>query len=223
MKLIEYPDRDMLALDVANALADDLTTRLLHHDHASLAVPGGTTPGPVFDALSGAALDWARVHVLPTDERWVPPDHPRSNEKLIRERLLTEKAASASFVPLYRADTPPDAAIDMLTNELEDELPLSILVLGMGGDMHTASLFPGAPGLSEALASDADAVAILRPAGQPELRVSLTAPVLTGALSTHLIVTGDEKRAALERAAHLPPEEAPVALVLETAIIHWAA
>ena len=100
MNFIEYADRDMLAIDLANTLAGELETALLHHETVSFAVPGGSTPGPVFDALCAANVDWERVHVFATDERWVPEDNTRSNARLIRERLLVNRAAAAAGKPL---------------------------------------------------------------------------------------------------------------------------
>lgn len=222
MNLIEYSDEDMLAIGLANVLVGQLENTLFNNERASFAVPGGTTPGPVFDAMSGVNLDWSRVHVLPTDERWVPEDHDRSNARLIRSRLLTDRAAGARFISLYREGVTPEMAAPVIAEELEAELPISVLLLGMGGDMHTASLFPGAPGLLEALAGDAPAVAVLRPENQPEPRISLTARALEGAMSKHLVITGAAKREALERAMRLPPEEAPVQAVLGDITVHWA-
>ncbi|WP_109464825.1 6-phosphogluconolactonase [Albibacillus kandeliae] len=222
MNLIEYSDEDMLAIGLANVLVGQLENTLFNNERASFAVPGGTTPGPVFDAMSGVNLDWSRVHVLPTDERWVPEDHDRSNARLIRSRLLTDRAAGARFISLYREGVTPEMAALVIAEELEAELPISVLLLGMGGDMHTASLFPGAPGLLEALAGDAPAVAVLRPETQPEPRISLTARALEGAMSKHLVITGAAKREALERAMRLPPEEAPVQAVLGDITVHWA-
>ena len=95
MSLEAYPDREILAMDVADKLASELRVALDHSDVVALAVAGGTTPGPVFDVLSAVDLDWSRVRVMPTDERWVAPDSERSNEKLIRERLLVGRAAQA--------------------------------------------------------------------------------------------------------------------------------
>ena len=222
MNIQEYADRDMLAIDVANELAGELEAALLHDDTVALAVPGGTTPGPVFDVLCAADLDWARIRVLPTDERCVPADSDRSNERLIRERLLTNRASVAQYVPLYVPGAAPEDALPEIESLIAPVLPLSVLVLGMGGDMHTASLFPGMQGLAEALDSNAPTLAVARTDVQPEPRITLTAPVLDGALSKHLIIFGAEKREALEKAMSLPPEEAPIAAVLGGMTVHWA-
>lgn len=222
MKLIEYADRDMLAIDLANVLAGQLETALLHHDTVSFAVPGGTTPGPVFDALCAANLDWERVHVLPTDERWVAPDHDRSNAWLIGRHLLTNRAAAARFLPLYAPSERPEAVLPEIEAMIAPELPLSVLLLGMGRDGHVASLFPDAPELAAALATSAPPLAVLRPKSQPEPRISLTAPVLDGALRKNLVIYGADKRIVLERAMHLDPEEAPVAAILDDTTVHWA-
>ena len=221
MNVIEYPDRDLLAMDVGNTLAGDLKNCLLRHEWASFAVPGGTTPGPIYDVLCAADLDWARVHVMLTDERWVPEGHERSNAGLLKERLLTERAAAATFLPFYVDGKAPDQAVAALSERLAPEMPISLLLLGMGTDMHTASLFPGAKGLTEALAPDAAAVMPIRAEGQ-EPRVTLTLPALNGAMTQHLVIFGSEKRAALERAMALPPEEAPVGAGLQDMNIHWA-
>lgn len=223
MKMIEYADREMLTMNVAHALAGELRNCLLSHDSVSFAVPGGTTPGPIFDLMQGADLDWSRVHVLLTDERWVDEDNSHSNAGLVRARLLTGPAGRARFIPFYRQGMTAKAGAAAAAEALQDELPLSLLLLGMGADMHTASLFPGAPGLAEALAETAPLLCPVRPAGQDMDRVTLPAHVLRGAMATHLVIFGDDKRAAVERAQSLPPEEAPVSVVLNTATVHWAA
>ena len=222
MNIQEYADRDMLAIDVANVLAGELEAALLHHDAVSLAVPGGTTPGPVFDGLCAADLEWDRVHILPTDERCVPGDHDRSNERLIRERLLTNRASVAQYIPLYVPGKEPEDVLPEIESLINPVLPLSVLVLGMGEDMHTASLFPGMDGLKAALDSHAPTLAVARTDVQPEARITLSAQVLDGALSKHLIIFGSAKRDALERAMSLPPEDAPIAAVLGGMSVHWA-
>ncbi len=223
MNIIEYADRDMAAIDIANVLAGTLEAALLHEDHVSFAVPGGSTPGPVFDSLCAADLDWARVHVFPTDERWVAQDDPRSNAGLIAGRLLTSRAGAATLLPLYAPADDPEEVLAEIESQLVPELPVSVLLLGMGEDMHTASLFAGAPGVADALISDAPILAVTRPDDQPEARVTLTARVLDGALSKHLVIFGEAKRAALEKALDMPPEQAPINAVLSGMTVHWAA
>jgi 6-phosphogluconolactonase len=222
MNLVEYPDRDLMMFSLCDKLASDLGNALRQNDRASLCVPGGTTPGPVFDILSDLKLDWDRVTVFLNDERWVPEDHERSNAALVRRRLLTGRAAAATFVPLY-ADTPePEAAMERLATALSPHLPISVLLLGMGADMHTASLFPGADRLAEALAPDAPILLPMRAEAAGEPRVTLTARVLNDAMAIHLMITGEDKLAALRRAETLPVEEAPVKAVLANATVHWA-
>jgi 6-phosphogluconolactonase len=192
------------------------------NDFASLAVPGGTTPGPVFDTLSAVDLDWARVQVMLTDERWVSEDSPRSNTRLLRERLLVDRAARANLVALHLDAPEPEDRMGDIAAAVEAVLPLSVVLLGMGGDMHTASLFPGADRLEEALAPGAPAVMALRAPGAPEPRITLTARVLDAAFSKHVVILGREKRAALERAAQLTPMEAPIRAVWTDLTVHWA-
>ncbi len=222
-EFLDYADRDMLAMDLANQLAGDLRSALRHEERVVLAVPGGTSPGPMFDDLCAVDLDWARVDVLLTDERWVPNDHDRSNTRLLRERLLVDKAAKARLLPLYADDMDCDAGAASLANTIRDELPIGVLLLGMGADRHTASLFPGADRLAEGLSPRAPILLPMRAPDAPEPRVTLTAPVLNGALRKHLLIMGDDKRAALESARGMKPEDAPINAVISGAKVHWAA
>ncbi|MHA7886573.1 MULTISPECIES: 6-phosphogluconolactonase [Roseicyclus] len=222
MELIAYPDRELLMLGLADRLTGELAGALRVAERVSFSVPGGTTPGPVFDVLSEQALDWDRVSVVLNDERWVPEDSPRSNTALLKKRLLVSRASAATLIPLYAEAPAPEDRLAELSEGLEGHLPLSVLLLGMGADMHTASLFPGADNLAAALADDAPPLMAMRAEGAGEPRITLTAPVLKGALGTHVLITGAEKRAALERALTLPVEEAPVRAVLGGATVHWA-
>jgi len=221
MKLIEYPDAEMMMMQLADTLAGELKNALLVQDHVSFAVPGGTTPGPIFDSLCAVDLDWSRVHVMLTDERWVPETSDRSNTRLLRQRLLIENAAAAQYVPLYADAETPEEKLPALAEALTPELPLSVVLLGMGADMHTASIFPGADQLDLALNGD-DRLVAMRAPGAPEPRITLSAQVLKAAISRHLVIVGGEKRAAFERAQHLTPEEAPVAAILNGTTVHWA-
>jgi 6-phosphogluconolactonase len=222
VKFVEYPDRELMMLSLADAIAGELGGFLRREGRASLCVPGGTTPGPVFDTLAGVDLDWANVAVFLNDERWVPDESPRSNTRLLRERLLVGRAAKARLVPLFADAAQPEDRLEELSAGLAPYLPISVLLLGMGADMHTASLFPGADRLAEALLDQAPILMALRADAAGEPRITLTAPVLKGAMTTHILITGPEKRTALERARGLTPAEAPVRAVLANATVHWA-
>ena len=221
MMLQVYPTRESLMTGLAQLIATQLRAALAKGP-ATLSVPGGTTPGPVFDTLSGVDLDWAHVAVMLNDERWVPEDSPRSNTRLLRERLLRGPAAAAHLVPLYAPTEAPEESLGALAAGIVPHLPISVLLLGMGADMHTASLFPGADRLAEALSPQAPPLMALRADAAEEPRITLTLPVLRAAMHVHILVTGAEKRAALDRAQSLPPEQAPVRAMLDQATIHWA-
>ena len=218
----EYPDREMMMLGLANILAGELAAFTRREGRASFCVPGGTTPGPIFDTLSGVDLDWQNISVFLNDERWVPATNPRSNTTLIRQRLIRGRAAGANLVPLYANTAAPEDSLDALSAGIAPHLPISVLLLGMGSDMHTASLFPGADRLAEGLAHDAPILLPMRAEAAGEPRVTLTARVLKDAMSCHILITGPEKRAALERAQGLTELEAPVKTVLANATVHWA-
>lgn len=222
MNLETYPDRDLMMLRLADLIAGQLGDFLRREGSATFSVPGGTTPGPIFDTLSGVDLDWANVAVILNDERWVPESSDRSNTRLVRERLLRGRAAQARLVPLYAPAETPEEMLEALADGIRPHLPISVLLLGMGVDMHTASLFPGADRLEEALAPDAPILMALRAEAAGEPRVTLTAPVLREAFNIHILITGEEKREALERAMTLSPQEAPVRAVLDNATVHWA-
>lgn len=222
MNLQEYADRDMMMIALAGKIASQLGETLRAQGRASLCLPGGATPGPVFDMLSAVDLDWANVAAFLNDERWVGEENPRSNTRLLRKRLLVGRAAAARLVPLYSPDAVPEEAMASLGAGIAPHLPITVLVLGMGADMHTASLFPGADRLAEAMAEQAPILMPMRVPGVAELRITLTRTALQDALHSHILITGPEKRAALERARNLDEMQAPVRAFLDEATVHWA-
>ena len=222
MKKIKYPDAEVMAMGLADELASDLNSVLHTKDRVTLVVPGGTTPGPVFDILSGIRLDWDRVNILLTDERWVPEDSDRSNTRLLRDRLLVDRAAAATYIPLYKKADTPEEMLPELSMAVGPLVPIDILLLGMGGDMHTASLFPGADNLEAAFDAHAPLLLPMRAKGAGEPRVTLTAPVLKGAMSTHIVYTGKAKNKALKAARKLnDPMQAPISAFLPGSTVHW--
>ncbi|MBW7922279.1 MAG: 6-phosphogluconolactonase [Rubellimicrobium sp.] len=221
MEFITYADAEMMMMELAHRLAGELRQALAGGERASFAVPGGTTPGPVFDSLCTTDLDWERVDVLLTDERWVPESSERSNTRLLRKRLLQGRAAKARLVPLHAETATPEEALEGLSAGVTACLPLSVCLLGMGADLHVASIFPGADRLDEALTGSA-ALVPMRAPGAPEPRVTLSMRVLAGAVRRHVVITGRAKRDALEAAQSLRPHEAPVMGLPKDTIIHWA-
>ncbi len=224
---MHYPDRttlmENLAEDVAAQLADVLETQ----GKATLVVPGGTTPSPFLKRLSKAPLAWENVSVLLSDERFVPQSSPRSNTRLIHETLLQNRAAAAHFIPLYKPAPLPEDVLDELASAITKALPIDVCVLGMGTDMHTASLFPGADRLTAALDPETPHIVLpMRAPGADEPRLSLTAKVLRGAKHIHILLTGTDKKTALEHALiDGPATQAPIRCILNAPTeveIHYA-
>ena len=223
--LMQYPDRAVLAEDLAEQVADQLNDAIAARGKASLAVPGGTTPAAFLRALSKQAVPWEKVSVMLTDERFVPEDSSRSNTRLLKETLLQGKAAAATLVPMVAEGTAPEEVLDSLKAGIAPCLPLDAVVLGMGEDMHTASLFPGADKLVEALSDNAPPLLPMRAEGAGEPRITLTAPVLRAAGAVHLLITGPAKLEALQKALQAGPEaDTPVRVVLarDDTEIHYA-
>ena len=214
-------DPALLALDVADHVAGLLRQGVAERGRALLIVSGGSTPVPFFQALARCALDWSAVTITLADERWLPPDLPDSNEALVRTHLLKANAAAAHFVPLYNGAATPVAGVP----ELEATLaalpwPADAVVLGMGGDGHTASLFPDAPELPYALIDAAPArclaVASPTPPNLPVPRVSLTRRALLDTRQLIVHLTGEDKLELLHQAM-LPGDvaEYPIRAVLQ--------
>ena len=205
-----YDNREALYDTAAHLVSDKLQQALLSGP-ATLLLSGGSTPSPVYQRLSDDPLDWTRVHVGLVDERWVENDHPASNERLVYETLLTGKAAEALFYPMKTPDADPGLAVPRLNKAYEPFNAPDVVILGMGPDGHTASWFPNATGLKEAMSPDAgERVAAINAAGAPVAgdypdRMTITFPVVIRAKHVFLLITGDEKRDTLQaESANLP-------------------
>lgn len=179
-----------LATALSGEVALSLADRLEKSGQATLAVSGGTTPKLFLETLSQQTITWADVTVTLVDDRCVAPDHERSNERFVQETLLQNKAALARFQPVVASDRPQEAVQST-----------DVLVLGMGQDGHTASLFPNGDNLEVALSDDVDSRYVLMSApGAEEPRVTMTLPAIVSAGRLFLHIEGQEKADVLERA-----------------------
>lgn len=189
-------DRQSWANKAADKIAELLDGSIASRGVASMLVAGGTTPQPIFKRLSQLHLDWPKVHVGLTDERWVRPNHPESNEHLVRSALLRNHAKSARFHPLYR-DTPrPSAAIADAERSISAiPSPYDAVLLGMGTDGHFASLFPGLPETKAGLDLHNPALCVAVDKQQNGYaRLSLTISALLHARLILIAISGRPKR-----------------------------
>ena len=214
-----FADKVTLAKELAEAVAERIRTAIAERGVAAIAVSGGSTPSRFFQALGKTKdIDWEKVIVTLVDERWVDDTNDRSNGLLVNERLLQGPAAVASFLPLYSGGDEPTAEAVAKTNTLLQRLPeqFAAVVLGMGGDGHTASFFPGGDTLEQALTSAGPTIAIHAPgAGEP--RITFTLPRLLHADGIYLHIEGEEKSVVLDMAlAEGPVADMPIRAVLRS-------
>lgn len=197
---------DKVALELANTVAECLSARLLSAQRASLAVSGGSTPVPFFHALSRKELDWGRVDIVLVDERWVDEADQASNTRLVKENLLQNNAAAAHYFSLKQEGAAPEEGLNAARAELANlSRPLDVLILGMGNDGHTASLFPDAPEIAMAMdLNNQQGVAAIAPPSQDHPRITLTYPLMLKSRFVALHLKGNDKLDTLKRALSQP-------------------
>ncbi len=191
-----FPDRKRLFVGMTADFSERITDIINKRRKASLALAGGTTPGPLYEALSNLPLKWEKVSCTLTDERWVSPEDPASNEWLIRDLLLKRRAAAATFYGFKTNHAKATGGAATAEKRISPIMPFDICLLGMGPDGHIASLIPGAEGYAAA-ADPANpkklaGIHFEGAAGSPE-RMTLT---LSGILSSRriaLLFMGNDK------------------------------
>ncbi len=213
-----FGDQEHLFDAAADQLADCIEKAVATRGFAQLAFSGGKSPEALFRRLAKMVLPWSRLRLTLVDERFVPPDHPDSNERLIRATLLQGPAAAATLVPLYRAGESLDGAAACADHDLRQwPLPFDAVVLGMGEDGHTASWFPDAPELSALLREGNERrVQVAHPQIAPYPRLTLTRDAVLQSRCIQLLIPGAGKAAVYQRAraAAAPITELPVRAVL---------
>ena len=228
---ISAPDPEPLAEQLADDITARLTQAVAERGAASLVVPGGSTPARLFDALSRRSAPWDKVSITLNDERWVEPTDPASNEALVRSRLLTHHAAAARFVGLKTRAAAASSALREVEARLKPiTRPFDVMLLGMGADGHTASLFPDSPALKASLAGDGAVVQAVKAPGArgASERITLALPTILDSRLIAVLVTGADKLATLRHAlGEGDPAALPIRAVLTGARgpirIYWSA
>jgi 6-phosphogluconolactonase len=214
LDLTAFETREAVMLAAADRIADSLELGLKTRGAACAVLSGGSTPAPAYRALAALDdIDWSKITFALVDERFVPPTHEASNERLIRETLAPAFARGAQFKPMYAA-APNASDAAQRANATYGPLQIDVALMGMGDDGHTASWFLGAHGLAGALdlSTHEAVVAVHAPqAAGARDRLTLTRAAVARAARVMLLIVGDQKRAALEAALTGPPEAAPVA------------
>ena len=208
-----YTDAESMARDLSARIGAALDAAIGARGLASLVVSGGRSPVRLFELLRTQPIDWKRICIALADERWVEPSEAASNARLVRDVLLQDRAAAASFLGLKNAAPTPDlGAVSAWETFARVPRPFDATLLGMGEDGHTASLFAGSPNLHRALnpAAVAGCVGMWAPA-PPQPRLSLNLTALLDSRRIVLLIAGDAKWRRYEAAcAPGPADEMPV-------------
>jgi 6-phosphogluconolactonase len=201
-EFLEFPAADQLVAALAARIGELLTGGVVERSQATLAVSGGSTPIPLFARLAEMELAWEKVTIALVDERWVDTGSLDSNENLVRRHLLQKKAAAARFVGMKNEAATSLAGEAACTARLQIlPRPWDCLILGMGNDGHTASLFPDAANLAAATDPHSGRICMaIHPPTAPHERMTLTLPAILNSRQLILHLQGAEKKKVLARA-----------------------
>ena len=217
---------ESLAVDLSQNINEILVETIKKMGRVSIAVSGGSTPIPLFKVLSHLGLDWSKVDLTLVDDRWVSSDHKDSNELLVKSHLIKNKAVNVNFVPLKNnASTAKEGQTSSEEALKSFLLPFDIVVLGMGTDGHTASLFPCSEEINSAMdLNNNDFLVATTPTSAPYERLGMTAKAIMDAKSIFLHLNGSSKLHTLEKAMDLKDAyKMPIYAFLENGLdIYWS-
>lgn len=224
VKVHDCVSAPLLAEALAGKVAEQLREAIERQGTATLVVSGGRSPVAFFQCLARQTLDWSRVVISLADERWVPIEHADSNAGLLKRYLLVDAVEKARFISLYQTTSSQEEAAAVADDLLGQLPPIDVLVLGMGDDGHTASLFPDSPNLEQALAPDGERRCwpMLAPS-VPHQRLSMSRALLASARFKVLSVQGEGKLTTLRTAlAGDDVAQMPIRAFLHSALdIYW--
>jgi 6-phosphogluconolactonase len=223
----KFATADQLNRSFARRISQILRAGIEENGRASLIVSGGRTPAALFESLSKANLPWELIDVSLADERWVDPNDDASNEKMLRAKLLKNNAAVANFVGLKTSHADANDAVAQCAENLSNmHTPFDVLILGMGEDGHTASIFPCSEQVQQGLDLESGNTYIaVQPTTAPNQRMSLTLPALIDSKNIFLHLTGESKKEVLQQVLNGDDETAmPIRAVLNNAPVElmWA-
>lgn len=200
--LNKFESKTQLDEALADRVTQLLQSAIATKGKASLAVSGGSTPKGFFNILSNKDIDWKKVTITLADERWVELSSDASNTRLVHENLLQNKAAAAKFFHLKQGDVLCDETLTDLNIAANNALlPLDIVILGMGEDGHTASLFPCSDQIEEGLdVNNKNALMKVEPKTAPNQRITFSFAALKQSKHVFLHICGDSKKRVLDKA-----------------------
>ena len=200
MQLYSFSDANLLNSDLANQIKNSLCEAITLRGRAYLVVSGGKTPIELFKLLAQKDLPWDKVTITLADERCVGANDPDRNERLVKDFLLQYKAHQAQFISLYNEHVQIEESLKLVELQIDSLPTFDVVILGMGEDGHTASLFPCSDELESGLDDEAQSLLLVHPRTAPYQRVTLSKRRLLNSRMIFVHLIGKKKRIVFSQA-----------------------
>lgn len=211
--MISYESKSELEIALSKQITQDLKGAIDAKGGATLLLSGGSTPSGLYKLLSFSEINWSVVRIGLVDERFVPLNHPQSNFKLLEETISQNQAGAASILPMILDEKDYEHNLKLVEESYNIFAHPDVVLLGMGADGHTASIFPNDAASMQADKQDQCLVSNSNAPTAPKQRITLNGPVLRKANSLYLMITGKEKKDILEQSSLL---QLPIASFLSS-------